>query len=370
MTEASGIDLMDGIWVAHVIEAVAARGVATAPLLREVSLPMVAPHDVTRRVPHRAFVSFLELAAQAVGDEHLGLRLGTAVDPRALGTLAYLGRHAVDLGSGLAYAARYFGVFSTGAQFSLAHDGAEVQVTHRLRDPALRRLRQVNELALAVLLNGIRRSTNRGLTPCAVTFANAAPQDPSPLQAHFRAPLAYDQPANCLTFPRAWLHLRTLEADARLLGILRNMCEDHLAKLSDGSSFLAQFDETVDRLLPDGEPGLECVAHALALSPRTLGRRLGDHGTSYRARIDEVRRHLATVLLQDATLPMATVAERLGFSETSAFSRAFRRWFDCPPSAYRRLARAAAPDRLPDDLPAPAKGAATRATPPGRKRRG
>jgi AraC-like DNA-binding protein len=87
--------------------------------------------------------------------------------------------------------------------------------------------------------------------------------------------------------------------------------------------------------LDAGEPDVAAVAAELAMSPRTLQRRLGDEGTTFRDVLTDTRRGLADALLTAGDLSVTDVGLRLGFSETAAFSRAYRRWTGQSPSALR-----------------------------------
>jgi AraC-like DNA-binding protein len=91
----------------------------------------------------------------------------------------------------------------------------------------------------------------------------------------------------------------------------------------------------IERELDHGAPTIGIVARALATSPRTLQRRLGDDGTSFRAAVEAVRADLARGYLRDPGLDLGDVATRLGYAEVSAFLRAFKRWTGTTPSQFR-----------------------------------
>jgi YesN/AraC family two-component response regulator len=112
------------------------------------------------------------------------------------------------------------------------------------------------------------------------------------------------------------------------------------------------FESTTQRLrrlleqeLRGGTPTLRHLAHRLHMSPRTLHRRLGEEGTGFRRVLAQLRRELAARHLREARLALGEIGFLLGFSEVSAFHRAFRRWTGWPPLAYRRAHAAAATSR-------------------------
>lgn len=88
-----------------------------------------------------------------------------------------------------------------------------------------------------------------------------------------------------------------------------------------------------------GEARLETVARDLAVSPRTLQRRLATGGSSFEALVDDATREIAEKHLRASSLSLAEIAYLLGYSEPAAFSRAFKRWTGTTPHAFRRAAR-------------------------------
>jgi AraC-like DNA-binding protein len=100
--------------------------------------------------------------------------------------------------------------------------------------------------------------------------------------------------------------------------------------------FLQDVRRAVMRLCRQGVPTLEQVAEQFHLTPRTMQRRLADHGTRFQPLVDEVRLQLADQYLQDDRLPLTDIAELLGYSDQSAFTRAYRRWTGVTPHERRR----------------------------------
>ena len=116
--------------------------------------------------------------------------------------------------------------------------------------------------------------------------------------------------------------------------LCQQQCQQLLARLSRRSHFV---DEVRKRIMaqPGFFPNLEQVASELALSPRTLRRRLGEEDSRFQEILDEVRLGLARDYLANSTLSIEQVAELLGFGHTGNFSHAFKRWCGMPPLEYR-----------------------------------
>jgi len=121
---------------------------------------------------------------------------------------------------------------------------------------------------------------------------------------------------------------------------LRVRMEERAARLAEERSapdlLVTRVRELVARGIRDALPDLEAAAASLELSPAALKRRLAERGTSYSKIVDDTRRQLALGYIADATLTLVDVAYLCGFSEQSAFNRAFKRWTGVPPGEYRR----------------------------------
>jgi AraC-like DNA-binding protein len=128
--------------------------------------------------------------------------------------------------------------------------------------------------------------------------------------------------------------------DPRLFAYLAQQAERLLAASQQDDSTLAHVRREVANALPNGEPAQTMVARQLAMSARTLQRRLATEGTTFAAIVEAVRRERAELLLSDRTLTASEVAFLLGFSEPAAFFRAFRRWTGETPQRWRMRPRA------------------------------
>lgn len=145
--------------------------------------------------------------------------------------------------------------------------------------------------------------------------------------------VAFDRPRNRVIMPLAMADKALPQADTPTMRLCIEQCETLVQRRSQRAGTAAA---VRSHLLsnPAGMPSLEKVAESLYLHPRTLRRRLLEEGTTWRTLISEIRATLAIELLQ-VGMPVADVANRLGYSETSAFTRAFTRWFGEPPTEYR-----------------------------------
>ena len=170
----------------------------------------------------------------------------------------------------------------------------------------------------------------------AARLARPAPRDPKPFHAAFGVRVEFDAQHSELVFDqRAALAPATMH-DPQLLGILERHAQLVLAELPNVDSFLEQVRALIAAGLDHGAHGAERIAESLGVSVRTLRRRLDDAGLSHRALLDQVRRERALALIAADELTIVEIAQRVGFSDPSAFASAFRRWTGHAPRAVRR----------------------------------
>jgi len=140
---------------------------------------------------------------------------------------------------------------------------------------------------------------------------------------------------NVVILPAAALDMPLVHADASLTRILERHAQELLSKLPAVDSLHGRVRDLLAAELQRGKIGLDHIGALMHMSPRTLRRRLREEGTSAGKLLDEVRRDLAVgYLRQDVAI--SEIAFRLGFSDGSAFHKAFRRWTGRSPAHYRR----------------------------------
>jgi AraC-like DNA-binding protein len=155
----------------------------------------------------------------------------------------------------------------------------------------------------------------------------------------YDCPIRFDTEAIEIHLPSESLDVPLEMSDAEMARICEERCEMILARLGAAGGFV---DRVRAELLvgPRRFPDLHTVARAMAVSPRTLCRRLNEEGSSFRRVLDEVRKSLALDYLESSDLPLQQIAALLGYEEPANFNRAFWKWIGDAPGRYRRRMRA------------------------------
>src|SRR5262245_50542607 len=176
-------------------------------------------------------------------------------------------------------------------------------------------------------------------SPVAVHFAHAAPPATAEYSDYFGCPVQFSSGQNGMILPLELLDIPCKGSDPALLAVLDRYVIDRLARAPSGTSQADRVRSAILNALKAGEPSASGIAHQLKMSVRTLHRQLAIEGTTYRAVLDHLRKEMATAHLANHRIAITEVAFLLGFSELSAFYRAFHRWNGCTPADFRRRLR-------------------------------
>jgi AraC-like DNA-binding protein len=168
-----------------------------------------------------------------------------------------------------------------------------------------------------------------------MAFAHARNSNLREFERFYGCPLEFGASSDLLQFSNESLAI-PLSGDAKLLNALRPFC-DAAAKQrrAEPGTVRTAVENEVEKLLPDGKANKHSVAKTLALSARTLSRRLADEGTTYEEVVDKLRRSLALQYLKEPRMSVSQTAWLLGYEGSTSFNHAFRRWTGRSPSAAR-----------------------------------
>ena len=321
-------------------------GTDPEPLLRAAGLPPGRELAASSRLlPHRSVNRFIRECLQATQRPWLGLELGQAMQLSAHGPLGYAVAASRDLRQALTMVARFAPIRNAALRLRLRPeaDGAAFELVERLD------LGDVREFMACTILATVARVVEAVLgqspTSIAADLPFAEPPWRDRIERLLHGPLRFGAPRLALHLPAALLAAPCMTADAAAFDRARRECEATLASAASSSSMAQRVRERLLGVEGEAHPTLAALAAEFAVSPRTLIRRLKDEGTRYQALLDEVRRERALWYLQHTRDSVESIAARLGYEDTSNFSRTFRRWFGVAPSEVRAGAQPALAER-------------------------
>jgi AraC-like DNA-binding protein len=317
--------------------------IATAPLLRRAGLSdqdlALAENDgnpTTHRISAVAQVKFLDYAAEAMNDSAFGLHLIEHADPRDAGAYFYVASAAKDIDEALALYARYFRIVNEGVRLKLTRKPSGVTLKVEFVGLPRYLARQTAEFGMAALLKGLRIIAGRNIHPTDVSFAHPRSSGGREFERFYGCPVEFGASSDLFEFSNDVLAIPVPTADPKLVKALEPFCEMAAKERNTAAGTLrAAVENEIKKLLSHGKAKKETVAKAVALSTRTLSRRLADEGATYEEVVDQLRRSLALQYIKEPGMSVSQIAWLLGYEGSTSFNHAFRRWTGQSPSAIR-----------------------------------
>lgn len=284
-------------------------------------------------VDAKLWEQMLERAEIRLADPLIGLHLGQTISPRHLGILGPVFASCETLAAALQKLERYQRlIFDVTPMLQRSGPGwVELVWPHNEYHPGPR----VNETGFAVMIQVCRSLVRGSGSPLLVDFAHPGPADVRPYEDYFGCPVRFGRPDAVVRVGLDLLAAPLKNPDPALMQVLEQHAERMLEQLPQQDEIVEKTRKAIARALREGGADIETISATLHCSSRTLQRRLIQAGTSFRAELNLVRHELAVLYLRDSRLHIADIALLLGYSEHSAFTRAYREWTGRTPQEER-----------------------------------
>jgi AraC-like DNA-binding protein len=312
--------------------------VALGPLLERAGLSKRDLADWRHRISATAQSKLLESAAEELGDSAFGLHLAEHMNPREAGLLFFVMSAATDVGDALALLARYFRIVNEAVRLKITRTSEGVVVETEFVGLSRRAVLHNVEFGIAFILKALRVAAGRNIHPTRVTFATArGPELLREFERYFGCPVEFGAASDQFSFSNETLAIPLVTEDRYLLRTLRPVVEEAAKERATSRGTLREaVEREVQKLLPHGLARRQEVAKSLAMSARTLSRRLAQEECGFDEVVDQLRRSLALRYIKESGLSLSQIAWLLGYEGASSFSHAFRRWTGGSPSAANR----------------------------------
>jgi AraC-like DNA-binding protein len=281
-----------------------------------------------------SYVHMMERASFSTGNDNFGLEFGQAFKPEMLGLIGWIALASPSLEAAVVNLAKLFPYHQQATETRLVCDGRYLRLEYRILDGRIVERRQDAELTLGMFANIFRHCLGVGWAPEAVHCEHLKPDGWREHERVFNAAVHFGQRTNAIVFRRQDLSRRMPHADLKRLGNFRN----ELIRVAGGVGTVSLLDKLKAEIrasLPGGALGIGDVADILRLPRWTLQRRLAEQGLNFAMVVDLTRRELAAVYIRQPHVAATDIAFALGYSELSALSRAFRRWYGLSPQQLR-----------------------------------
>ncbi|KMS58185.1 AraC family transcriptional regulator [Sphingobium cupriresistens] len=334
-------------WILAIVKALEDAGIDPPALMRDIDMDASRVGDLGHRYSQDQVTSLWIAAVEATGDPNFGLKVARHIRPSTFHVVGY----AMSCSATLRRAAERFShsarLISDSAAVSFQREEEGYRLTVDLNTGGRQPIYQTIDTMLAGFFLLCEWILSTSITPVEVSFRHRKPADDQAYRDVFRCPIRYGQPINSILFPVEILERPVPSANEELATMLDEMAAKYLA-FRFASRFSRKVRDTLIGQLPNGEPSKQETARLLAMTERTLLRRLREENTTFQEVLDRLREELAYDYLRRPDLTVENVAYLLGFSSSSTFSRAFMRWTAQRPSVWRE-ARSLADRSLADD---------------------
>jgi len=318
------------------------HGLDAVGIARDAGVDLAALPVPGERIEVDKIDAILGVTIPLVGDPAFGLQAARCWHPSELGVLGYAWLSSSTLRTGLERAVRYSRLVGERGitEIEDTRQGLKVRFWARRGNPAVVPVAAVFvDIVMALLLDLCRMNAGAALRPVAATLRRRKPESASDAyQRFFGCPVQFGAEENAFVLSAKDADRPLPSANRQLAATFDRMLIGELARL-DKSDVVSRCRAAVLQHLPSGEGTAQDVAKQLHMSPRTLQRKLAEANTSYLQLVDDTRKDLALRYIEDPRRSVTDITFSLGFSQPSAFTRAFKRWTGRSPSDHRTMAR-------------------------------
>lgn len=326
-------------YLSGIVQYLREAGFAVADILAETRIQESDLNQKNGRVSAADYVQVFANGERLSADPQLGLKVGQLVRPGNYGVIGYVVMASRTFGEALARAGRYQKLVGNIGYSDVHIDGevAEIRWQTDFTDlPAA-----LVEEHIASIVSFARWFTGQDKDPLAICFTHQK-QDVTGYETFFRCPVRFGEPVTAVQLPVSYADIPLPQFDLDLCTWLDKKAAAEMAALEAEDELLESVKKVLRNRLPDGVPSLEQVSDWLALPESRLKRELQQLGMPFKRLLDHTRHQLALGYIANAQIELQELAFLLGFSEQSAFQRAFKRWTGTTPGRYRKSLATAA----------------------------
>ena len=319
--------------VGKLVEFAFSRGFDGLQLARIAEVDLDALRDPERQVKIDRLYASWEILMEWIDEPGLPIAVARSYRVEDLHVMGFATMTSSTAREAVNRAVRYFALFSNSGRWRVEEEGDGVEIRWWRNGELTLGHRLANEAALATFLHIFRQVIDENLT-ASVSFRHVAPSDISAHREFFHDRVKFGAAHDALVVSRALLERVPRKANPQLSAFFDSHAKSLLPDYTR-DDLTDQVRQSISRELMSGRLTAATVAHELGLSERSMRRRLAEADLSFRDLVNEVRRTRAQELLRNPEASMTDIAFLLGFSESSAFTRACKRWFGCSPKDIR-----------------------------------
>jgi AraC-like DNA-binding protein len=322
-----------GSYTVAIARALDASGVDSKRIFSAMGIPLDVSTDPMTRLPAATMTRLYRACVDVTNNPYFGLTVAKHIHLTHLHALGYSLAASGTLMDFCRRLERYFRLVSQVAKASLTQTDEHVLVRF---EHLLELSSETEDAFFGFLIRTMRLIYKQEFKPVRVELRRPMPYEgATPYETLFRAPVLFGQASSLLVFDRTDLLQALSGSCPELAQVNDNIIISYLARL-DKSDVITGVTQKIIEFLPDGDCTRDKVAIALCMSPTKLQLKLSQRGTSFQQLLDDTRKELACSYLSQASRQVTEITFLLGFSDTSNFTRAFKRWTGLSPTDFRQ----------------------------------
>lgn len=335
-TFAGGDEMLLTPYLGLIMRALEQRGVPASRVLEGTGLTLDNLLEPGTRIPAATCLQWIEQGLRLGLTPEMSMAAAAELDLRSHGFLGYAVLASPTLGDAIDMAVHYLATRTRLLEVRPFREQGQAVLQIDEGVPLGELRPWIIDGLMAAIFSICRQMFNIAPPPVSeIRFAYPEQPHHRLLREQSDGSLRFDCGFTQIRFPEAFLSLPVGTADPQLAQLAARQCEQELRQLQQQQSLLGKARQLAEQHLADPR-GMESVARALHMTPRTLRRRLEALDTSYQKIVEELRRAMAMEALANSDSSVEQIAEQLGYNDPSNFGRAFRRWTGKSPRNWRR----------------------------------
>lgn len=315
-------------------ESISALGVDPQPIFTHFP-DLYCPAEGIQKITLNDFCHAIDIAADMTGNEHFALYYGAHCKMDALGLLGYLFQNSDTLYDGLQALVAYFPCHQQMSEMRLVPIGDYYRLDYQVDSNYLSNRRADAEISLAMFCNLIRKFLGPQWKPVRIGFEHSQPSNTLPHYEFFNCEIEFDYLQNSIYIKAEELNFKIPSADPFLFQLIKRNLVQEGFPLSEQEKFLKEVEATISKKITEGIPHIEEVAADLNLPVWTFKRRLAQINKKFSELVESKQKKVALDYLENRQETISEIAYRLGYADTSSFSKAFQRWYGISPKSWR-----------------------------------
>jgi len=308
-------------------------GYERAPIFKKAGFQLKQFENPDQKIPFIKGSKLLTECVCVTGCHHFGLLLGMRSHPSELGIVGYLLRVAPDVRTGLQVLLNYLDLHDEGGMATFETNDDITLLGYTIIEPRAYAVDQIYDLSMVMICNIMRGLCGEKWAPTEILMMKKSPNNKKPYKDLFQSRIRFNSDTNAVAFPSKWLDLPLEYSDSFLFKHLLNEAE--ALRANQDIDLITKLRQLLHQCLLHDGCSLQHIAEQLGMHERTLNRRLKAEDTTFRDELERVKFSVSQQLLSSTNAPLEDISNSLGYADSTAFIRAFKRWSDQTPSQWR-----------------------------------